>query len=420
MPFPTPECARNGIFRTGKRRAYREKAGYRAHAVLHKDSASSATSGGSQAAGSNLENWLRSLAVTFKEAPLKALLKAFLKAPLRAALGVLGRVNLSTANATGIRGAAGAAFLGLAVAVSPPLHAQEVLDGLAAVVNNQPITFSQVRELVSMRERAAAEQLEGKELGEKIKQIRTEAINELIDRQLILQYFKEKGFQLPSYLVEDRISTIIREEHKGDRSAFARKLASFGYTVERFRKEKMEEIIVQSMRQQAVKAPPSIPLEKMKAFYQSNLKDFSTDEQMQLRMIILRSNEKGSIEQRKKFLEEIRSKVAGGAKFADLAKLYSEDNTAESGGDWGWINPGSLNETLGKAASGLKTGQTSAPIVMGTSAYLLYCEAKKPRVVTSFEESRDTIEKVLLARERQKAQEEWVAKLRKKAYIKVF
>ena len=300
------------------------------------------------------------------------------------------------------------------------LLAQEVLDGLAAVVNNTPVTFSQVRELVSAREKAAAEQLQGNELNEKIKQIRTEAIGELIDRQLILQYFKEKGFQLPPYLIEDRIATVIREEHKGDRAAFARKLASFGYTIERFRKEEMDKIIVQSMRQQAVKGSSVVPLDKMKAFYKEHIKEFTTDEQIHLRMIILRSAEKGSPEQRKRFLEEIRTRVAEGAKFADMAKLYSEDNTAESGGDWGWVAPGTLNDALAKIASDLKSGQTSKPVMMGTSAYLLYCEGKKPKSVLGFEESRDTIEKVMISQERQKAQEEWVAKLRKKAYIKIF
>ena len=298
--------------------------------------------------------------------------------------------------------------------------AQEVLDGLAAVVNDQPITFSQVRELVGPKEKAIVEQFQGKELNEKIKQIRTEAINELIDRQLILQYFKEKGYQLPQYLIEDRIATIIREEHQGDRAAFARKLAAYGLTIERFRKEEMDKIIVQSMRSQAVKAPSSIPLEKMKAFYKEHLADFTTEEQIQLRMIILRSSEKGSPQQKQKFLEEIRERVAGGAKFSDLAKLYSEDNTAENGGDWGWIQPGSLNETLAQAASTLKPGQTSKPVMMGGSAYLLYCEAKKPRLVQSFDESRDIVEKVMLGQARQAAQEEWVARLRKKAYIKVF
>jgi hypothetical protein len=80
----------------------------------------------------------------------------------------------------------------------------------------------------------------------------------------------------------------------------------------------MDKIIVQSMRQQAVKGSSIVPLDKMKTFYKDHLKEFTTDEQIHLRMIILRSADKGSPEQRKRFLEEIRTRVAGGAKFADM------------------------------------------------------------------------------------------------------
>jgi peptidyl-prolyl cis-trans isomerase SurA len=301
-----------------------------------------------------------------------------------------------------------------------PVYAQEVLDGLAAVVDDHIITFSQLRELVVAKERAAREQLEGKELAEKIKQIRSDALKELVDRQLILAHFKKQGYQLPAFLIEDRINTVIREEYNGDRAAFARKLSSFGYTLERFRREEMEKLIIQSMRQQAVKVSPTIPEDKLRAFYREHVKDFTTEEQTQIRMIILRSAEKGSLEQRQKLIGEIRAKVTSGTSFADLARTYSDDSTAESGGDWGWVQTGTFNEALNKAAFSLKPGQTSKPVTVGDSVYLLYCEAKKPRNVQTFEEAREIIEKVLLAEERQKAQEAWMARLRQKAYIKIF
>src|SRR5258708_14948129 len=90
--------------------------------------------------------------------------------------------------------------------------AQDVLNGIAAVVNDEVITFSQVRELVGAKEQSARQQLKGEELVEKIKEIRLQAINDLIDRQLILQEFKKQKFQIPDYFINDRVSTIIREE----------------------------------------------------------------------------------------------------------------------------------------------------------------------------------------------------------------
>src|SRR5258708_36339879 len=97
-------------------------------------------------------------------------------------------------------------------AVLPAGCAQDVLNGIAAVVNDEVITFSQVRELVGAKEQSARQQLKGEELVEKIKEIRLQAINDLIDRQLILQEVKKQKFQIPDYFINDRVSTIIREE----------------------------------------------------------------------------------------------------------------------------------------------------------------------------------------------------------------
>jgi peptidyl-prolyl cis-trans isomerase SurA len=53
----------------------------------------------------------------------------------------------------------------------PALKAQraEVIDGVAAIVNTDVITISQVRELIGARERALREAYQGPDLPEKIK-----------------------------------------------------------------------------------------------------------------------------------------------------------------------------------------------------------------------------------------------------------
>ena len=66
----------------------------------------------------------------------------------------------------------------------------QVLDGVAAVVNNDVVTFSQVRELTTPIENAARAHFTGAALAEKIKEVRTRAVNDLIDRQLIIQEFR--------------------------------------------------------------------------------------------------------------------------------------------------------------------------------------------------------------------------------------
>jgi len=295
---------------------------------------------------------------------------------------------------------------------------QEVLDGIAAVVNNDVVTFSQVRELVGPKEKAARETLKGEVLVEKIKEIRLSAINDLIDRALILQDFKTKGFTIPPYLIEERIQEIIRDSFGGDRQAFLRTLSAQGFTLEKFREFQRDSIIVQEMRRQAVKGATTVSDQKVQGYYAEHAEEYSTQEEIKLRMIVIR----GGVENasKRKMIEEIREKIVGGAEFGDLAKMYSEGSEQEAYGDVGWINRKHFNESLTKIAFALKPGQMSQIIELGGSYYLLFCEAKKQASMKPLKEVRPEIEKVLLQNERQKQQQEWLLKLRKKAFIKLY
>jgi peptidyl-prolyl cis-trans isomerase SurA len=309
------------------------------------------------------------------------------------------------------------AFASVALLVSSA-RGQEVLNGIAAVVNNEVVTFGEVRELVGPKELRARETLKGEELVEKIKEIRLAAINDLIDRSLILQEFKSKGFTIPEYLIDERIQEIMRESFGGDRQAFLRTLAAQGFTLERFREFQRDTVIVQEMRRQATKGVTTISDTKVQEYYQQHREDYSSKEEIKLRMIVIRGGAENT--SKKKMIEEIREKIVGGAEFGDLARMYTEDSTQESYGDVGWIDRKHFNEELTKVAFSLKPGEMSQVIELGGSYYLLFCEAKKQASVKPLKEVRPEIEKALLQAERQKQQQDWLFKLRKKAYIKLY
>ncbi len=301
----------------------------------------------------------------------------------------------------------------------PTCHSQEVLDGIAAVVNDDVITFSQVRDLIGPLEKSARENLKGEELLAKIKEIRLRAINDLIDRQLILQDFRKNKFNIPPHYIEDRVKTIVREEFGGDRSAFIRTLQAQNYTLDKFKQMETDKMIVSAMSSQNVKNDVIIPESKINEYYRKSREDYAVEEQIHLRMIAIRKAENGT-DSRRGMIEEIRSKILEGAEFNDLARMYDEDSKQDEGGDWGWINRRELNESLSKIAFNMKVGQISPIIELGNMYYLLFVEARKNAQVKPFSEVRDEIQNKLIQKERQKRREEWIGKLRKKAYIKMY
>src|ERR1041385_3207730 len=66
-----------------------------------------------------------------------------------------------------------------------------VVDGIAAIVNGDVITYSEVRGVSAPRETLLRSQYSGDELVNKIKETRQAALQDLIDRQLIIQAFKK-------------------------------------------------------------------------------------------------------------------------------------------------------------------------------------------------------------------------------------
>ena len=300
----------------------------------------------------------------------------------------------------------------------------EVIDGIAAVVNSDVITYSQVREVIAGRERTLREAYRGAELDSKIKEMRLAALKDLIDRQLIIQEFKKKekdGATIPAYVMDDRVATIIREEFGGDRAAFVRTLKSQGYTVTKFKEIEREKIIVSAMRRAFVKDDFVISPNQIQGYYDAHKADYSTPEQIKLRMIVLRegSDDMAPAGGKKEMAQEIRAKLAAGAEFGRMAQMYSEDNT-QADGDWGWIDRKTLNEQLTQKAFALRAGEISDVVELGNSYYIMMVEARKNASVKSIGEVRDEIEQNLMNVERNKALQRWLDTLRQNAYIKIY
>lgn len=316
-----------------------------------------------------------------------------------------------------------------AVALGSAARAQqsEVIDGIAAVVNGDVITYSQVRELIGARERALRGAYQGQDLVDKVKEMRLAALKDLVDRQLIIQEFKKKekeGATIPSYVIDDRIQTIIREEFGGDRSAFVRTLRSQGYTITKFKEIERDKIIVQAMRQAYVKEDFLISPTQIQAYYDKHRQDYTTPEQIKLRMIVLReddSSDTGLAGGKEEMAREIRTKLQSGAEFGRMAQMYSEDpSTQASEGDWGWIDRKTLSEELTSRAFSLRAGEISDVIRIGNSYYIMMVEARKNATTKPISEVRDEIEQNLVQQEKMKEFQRWIDTLRQNAYIKIY
>jgi peptidyl-prolyl cis-trans isomerase SurA len=297
----------------------------------------------------------------------------------------------------------------------------EVIDGIAAVVNSDIITYSEVRVLVAPREKLLRTQYTGEELVKNIKEARQAALKDLIDRQLIIQAFKKESYQIPDHFVDQRMHEIIDENFGGDRNTFIKTLEAQNYTLGEFKKMETERMIVQAMRSKNVRRDSIASPTKIEEYYKAHRDEFTAREQIKLRMIMIPAHASdGNAAAQKAMAEEILGKLANGAEFDRMAQIYSEDSSRDLGGDWGWIERKTLAPPLEKVAFNLPVGRISNIIEFSGNFYLLKVEDKKGGNTQSLTQVRDQIEKKLLQEEAQNLQERWLASLRSKAYIRTF
>ena len=297
----------------------------------------------------------------------------------------------------------------------------EVIDGVAAVVNDDVITFSQVRVLSAPKERLLRSQYQGQELVVKVKEARAAALKDLIDRQLIIQAFKKESYQIPDFFLNQRVHEIINENFGGDRNTFIKTLQAQNYTLGEFKKLETDKMVVQAMRQKNVNERLRkivVSPNKIQDYYQKHRDEFTSKEQIKLRMIMVPARTDQTSQ--KAMAEEILGKLVKGAEFERMAQIYSEDSTRDLGGDWGWVDRGTLAPALEKIAFNLHAGKISNIIELSGNYYILKVEDKRGGVTRSFAEAREEIEKKLLQDEAQAIQEQWLASLRQKAFIKTF
>jgi parvulin-like peptidyl-prolyl isomerase len=300
-----------------------------------------------------------------------------------------------------------------------------VIDGIAAVVklneasNADVITYSEVRDVSAPKEKLLRDQYRGEELVTKIKEARAEALKDLIDRQLIVQAFKKEGYQIPDHYLDQRVQDIIRDNFNGDRNTFIKTLQAQTFTLGEFRKLETEKMIVQAMRHKNVEVNTIISPNKIQDYYRKHAAEFTSKEQVKLRMIMISEGTSDRAGQ-KAMAEEVLSKLVNGAEFDRMAQIYSEDSTRDLGGDWGWIDRGTLTAPLEKVAFSLRLGKISNIVEVGGNYYILKVEGRQGGVTRPFAEVRDEIEKKLTSEEAQAMQERWLASLRQKAYIKMY
>jgi parvulin-like peptidyl-prolyl isomerase len=116
--------------------------------------------------------------------------------------------------------------------------------------------------------------------------------------------------------------------------------------------------------------------------------------------------------------KEVRESLVNGADFASQARTHSVDSKRDAGGSWDWIEKKDLADQFWPIVSKLPTGKISDIVPFQGSYYIFWVEARQPGKMKPQAEVEAHVERGVKAEQRQKASDEWLKKLRRKATIR--
>jgi peptidyl-prolyl cis-trans isomerase SurA len=141
--------------------------------------------------------------------------------------------------------------------------------------------------------------------------------------------------------------------------------------------------------------------------------------QTRLRHILVRTSEAVSESEARRRLADLRQRIVeGGADFAEMARVHSDDATAARGGELDWVYPGDTVPDFERAYQELKVGEVSPPVRTPFGYHLIQVLERRSADMSP-ERRRMQARMALRERKSEEAYQEWLRQLRDQVYVEL-
>jgi len=303
------------------------------------------------------------------------------------------------------------------------LEAAELLDKIVAVVNDDIVTQSELDRNLAPIFQEYKNRYQGEIFIEKMTKARAQILNQMIEDKLVLQEAKAKKVPVSEEELNRKLADFKRRfRTEKDFDLF---LDSQGMTLTKLKDHYRDMIAIQKIQSAEVRSRVIVSPLEAKRYYDEHVKDFTSPESFHVLTITIRKHTQDdktktqAVDPQQK-LESLRSSVLHGTlSFSEAAQKNSEDTHAEEGGDMGFMSKGQFIPQLEEAIFKLKPGEVTPVLETEIGYHIFQLVEVQPEHTKSFDESRDQIENIIYSEKSRKRFEDWVAQLRKNAYISI-
>lgn len=310
-------------------------------------------------------------------------------------------------------------LLAAGLAAAAPALA-ELVDRVAAVVNNEVITLSEVEQKVEPE--LARQRVPLAERAKVRDQLRKTALDNLIGEKLLSAEVKQQQIEVTSQEVDAGIEDV-QKQNGMTPEQFRTELVSAGYTEQGYRDFMRDHMARMRLLQMKVRSQMKITEEDLRAEYAKYAKESAKDVELKARHILITVGPHvtdAAVEKARLRAEELAAEARKpGVDFAELAKAKSEGSSAADGGDLGTFRRGVMMPAFERVAFELEEGQISDPVRTQFGFHVIKVEQRIPIGMQEFEELKEELRQRMYQSQMERYTDQYVKDLRSKAVVEV-
>ncbi|MBN2312833.1 MAG: peptidylprolyl isomerase [Sedimentisphaerales bacterium] len=255
------------------------------------------------------------------------------------------------------------------------------------------------------------------------KQLREQALEQLIRRQLLDEKIKDANITITDEEVVNKIEALASDQNmslEDFKKALEQNNQNFDEVKEDFRKQLSRNKFMDA--QWAGKT--DVTEEETKKYYDENKKRFDVPEHVRVSHILIKYKQESADADPNAAKARVKAKaqdllqqIKDGADFAELAKAHSDCLSASKGGDLGFFPRGYSTPKFDKVAFELEVGQVSDVVETEYGCHIIKATGHKDATVIPFEEAKDKIITELEEEKQKEFAEKYINSLKAEAKI---
>ena len=300
---------------------------------------------------------------------------------------------------------------------TPPKPVPAELPAVIARVNGQDITKADFeRALRSIEQRAGGPVPE-----QRRDEIYRGLLEQLVRLQLLKQEAAARKVTVPDADVDKRLAEIQQQFPSED--VFKEMLATQKTTLEKFRADQRQDLVVAKMLTDALKDKVAATPEQIADFYKNNPDRFKQGERVRASHILITVPQGAdgiTKDTAREKAEGLLKKIKAGGDFAALAKENSQDpGSAVQGGDLGYFQAGQMVGPFDQVAFKLAPGTVSDLVETQFGFHIIKVVDKQAGRTVPLEEVKPQLTQFLENQNRQRESAAFVSALRAKGKIEI-